>query len=211
MRQPHTAPHRRWPVRLWAKLLAVLLVLCTWGIDNYVETQFKPSLMQIAEYEARSIMTDAIHAAVQCVLLDEQVQGASLYTVTHDCVQLDTYAANQIRNALIAEVQEKVESLPLREYKIPFGSLTGNAILSGHGPGWRVQLQPQGYVQALWHETSESLSINVTRYTAEIEIVVTVNMVLDGRTETLDVCDTIPVSSILLRGQTPSVYAEVSD
>lgn len=211
MRRAHTTLHRRWSWCLWVKILVIILIIGAAGLNHYIETQFKPSLMQIAEYEARSITTAAIHTAVQRVLQDEPEQNAELYEVTQDCVQLNAYMANRIRNALIAEVQEEMAALPLREYVIPLGSLTGNAMLSGHGPGWSVQLQPQGYVQALWREASESLSINVTRYTAQIEIVVTVNMVLDGRTETLDVCDIIPVSSVLLRGQVPTVYAEGYD
>lgn len=66
-------------------------------------------------------------------------------------------------------------------------------------------------MQAEWRENSESLSINTTRYQADLEISVTMNMILDGRTETLTVTDPIPLASILLRGDTPSVYAMTSD
>ena len=52
---------------------------------------------------------------------------------------------------------------------------------------------------------------NTTRYTAEILLQVTVNMILDGRTETLTVTDSVPMVSMLLQGGTPSVYAQALD
>ena len=66
-------------------------------------------------------------------------------------------------------------------------------------------------MEAEWQEKTESLSINTTRYTAEILLQVTVNMILDGRTETLTVTDSVPMVSILLQGETPSVYAQALD
>lgn len=211
MRRSHAGLRRRWPLRLWGKVLVAWVFLGGAAFNVYVDTQIKPSLMQIAEYEARSITTRAMHTAVQQVLEEEPDAGVDLYRITQDYAQVDADKANHIRNEMIAAVQYQLESLPVREYEIPFGSLTGNAILSGHGPGWNVQLQPQGYIQAEWKETCESLSINVTRYQAQLDLTVTVNMVLDGRTETIAVKDSVPVASVLLRGQTPNVYAAVSD
>ena len=71
--------------------------------------------------------------------------------------------------------------------------------------------QPQGYVQAEWQESSESLSINTVRYSVDLQISVTVNMVLDGRTETLTATDSIPLASVLLCGEIPSAYAAALD
>ena len=84
-------------------------------------------------------------------------------------------------------------------------------MLNGKGPAWKVELQPQGYVQARWEENSESLSINTTRYSAQLALSVTVNMVLDGSTQTLTVTDQIPLASLLLCGDTPTVYAAALD
>ena len=75
-----------------------------------------------------------------------------------------------------------MDALPEISYRVPFGSLTNNSLLSGLGPGWPVQLQPQGYVQGEIRQTAESLSINTTRYCAVLHLSVTVNMILDGST-----------------------------
>ena len=192
--------------------LLIAGILCTAILFNaYVDSVIRPTLMQLAEYEARSQALQVIHTAVDAAMQIQPDLCLSLYSITQDSVQMDAAQANVVRNYLIQAVESQLESLPEKEYSIPFGSLTGNSILSGHGPGWKVQLQPEGYVQAEWRENSESLSINTTRYQADLEISVTMNMILDGRTETLTVTDPIPLASILLRGDTPSVYAMTSD
>lgn len=196
-------------IRLKLAMLGMLGVLFLFNM--YVDKEVRPTLMQLAEYEARSQALQVIHNAVDQSLQSQPNLCSSLYIITQESVQLDATQANIVRNTLLQAVENCLENLPEKEYSIPFGSLTGNSLLSGHGPGWKVQLQPEGFVQAEWQESSKSLSINTTRYQAILEISVTMNMVLDGRTETLTVTDPIPLASILLRGETPSVYAMTLD
>ena len=104
-----------------------------------------------------------------------------------------------------------MDALPEISYRVPFGSLTNNSLLSGLGPGWPVQLQPQGYVQGEIRQTAESLSINTTRYCAVLHLSVTVNMILDGSTATLTVEQACPLVSLLAGGEIPDVYATGQD
>lgn len=196
-------------IRLKLGILGMLGVLYLFNM--YIDREVRPTLMQLAEYEARSQALQVIHDAVDQSLQSQPSLCSALYITTQDSVQLDATQANVVRNTLLQAVEDCLETLPEKKYSIPFGSLTGNSLLSGHGPGWEVQLQPEGFVQAEWRESSESLSINTTRYQAILEISVTMNMVLDGRTETLTATDAVPLASILLRGQTPSVYAVTLD
>lgn len=195
--------------RLKLGILGMLGVLFIFNM--YVDQEVRPTLMQLAEYEARSQALQVIHDAVDQSLQSQPNLCSTLYIITQDRVQLDATQANIVRNTLLQAVEDSLETLPEKKYSIPFGSLTGNSLLSGHGPSWEVQLQPEGFVQAEWQESSDSLSINTTRYQAILEISVTMNMVLDGRTETLTVTDAVPLASILLRGQTPAVYAMTLD
>lgn len=205
-----TVPHRKRKKRIPRRLvLAVLALLLVAGWFNaYVDEVIRPVLMQLAEYEAQSLISQTIHTAVNDQL---QADGDSFYTVTDNGVQMDAVAANRIRSQLILAVQNALKEVPTYECEIPFGSLTGNPLLNGKGPAWKVELQPQGYVQARWEESSESLSINTTRYSAQLVLSVTVNMVLDGSTQTLTVTDRLPLASLLLCGDTPTAYAAALD
>ena len=211
MRKSMALPKRYWPIHLRVGVLAAGLVLSGLWFNNYVNTQIKPTLMELAEYEARAVTTKAIQTAVQETLAENPTFSESLCQVTEDYVQMDMAMASAMQVALTEAIRTSMESLPQHSYEIPFGSLTGNSLLSGHGPGWKVELQPEGYVQSAWEDTTESLSINTTRYSATLCLWVTVNMILDGRTETLTVTQDIPLCSLLLQGNTPETYASVSD
>lgn len=211
MRKSMALPKRYWPVRFRVGGLAAVMILSCLGFNHYVNTQLKPTLMQLAEYEARAVTTKAIQTAVQETLAENPAFSESFCQVTEHYVQMDTAMAAAMQVAFTDAVRTSMENLPQYSYEIPFGSLTGNSLLSGHGPGWKVELQPEGYVQSAWKETTESLSINTTRYSAKLCLWVTVNMILDGRTETLTVTEEIPLCSLLLQGDTPDTYASVSD
>lgn len=211
MRRIGAVQHKRRLAHLRGMLLILAAAAVVCCFNTYVNAEIRPTLMQLAEYQANAVTVDAIHTAVQSVWQQERQAVDDLCQVSDECVQLDMGQANRVRLLVLEAVEQEMEKVPQQSYEIPFGSLTGNSLLSGHGPGWRVDLRPEGYVAVSWQETTESLSINVTRYGADLEICVTVNMILDGRTETLDVCETVPMVSVLLRGDTPQTYAEVSD
>lgn len=193
------------------KLLAIVLLATLLGFNAYIDAEIRPTLMQLAEYEARAVTLETLHAAVSEAMQQMEEDGSSIYTETNGGLQMNATVANRIRNTLVQAVQNGMAHLPERKYYIPFGSLTGNSLLNGHGPGWEVNLQPEGYVQAQWQENTESLSINTTRWSAELLLSVTINMILDGSTETITVTDSIPMASILLYGDTPDVYAAALD
>lgn len=189
----------------------MLLVFTVLGFNAYVDAEIRPTLMQLAEYEARAVVLQTMHQAVNKTMEQWEADCAAIYIEKADGLQINAVAANRVRSMLIQAVQEGMEALPERKYYIPFGSLTGNSLLNGHGPGWEVNLQPEGYVQGQWQEHTESLSINTTRCSADLLLSVTVNMILDGRTETITVTDSLPMASVVLCGDTPDVYAAALD
>lgn len=212
-----TMPRRKQPIKrhtfikFYVIAALMLALLALWQFSRYVNTTVKPTLHQLAEYEARAATVQAMQTAVSTQLQAVPTLCEALYTQQGELVRLDTARANAAKVQLTAAVQQSLAALPEIDYLIPFGSLTNNSLLSGLGPGWEFSLQPQGYVQGTIRETAESLSINTTRCTAVLELTVTVNMVLDGRTATLTVTDTVPLASVLIRGDTPNAYASNFD
>ena len=171
----------------------------------------KPTLHELAEYEARAATVQAVNRAVAAELSRQPTLCSTLFADNGDVLCLDAARAGAAQAALIAAVQAEMDALPEISYRVPFGSLTNNSLLSGLGPGWPVQLQPQGYVQGEIRQTAESLSINTTRYCAVLHLSVTVNMILDGSTATLTVEQTCPLVSLLAGGEIPDVYATGQD
>lgn len=211
MRRILPVKKRRFRRSAQIKLAALVAAALLLAFNAYVDKKIRPTLMELAEYQARALTLQAMHTAVAEIMGEPGLGDTLLYQQGDGVVQIDAMAANRIQSAVIEAVQGQMQSMPEQEYTIPFGSLTGNSLLSGRGPGWKAKLRPEGYVQADWQEKTESLSINTTRYSASLKISVTVNMILDGRSETLTVSENIPVVTALLNGGTPSVYASALD
>ncbi len=206
-RNPKPGP-RRWVRRGLALLLAAA------GLYVYlVETEVKPRVEELAEYECRAIVVQAMNEAVSAEMQRTPALYQDLYTLTYApngalcAVQADTAALNRAQLVLVDAVQQALAALPARSWTFPLGSLSGWSVLGGLGPDWEMQLQPRGYVEGRMEEEAESLSINRTRYTVSLALQVTINMVLDGKHSTAVVAERIPVASLLLEGEVPSYYS----
>ena len=195
-----SAKGRRQARRRGFCLLAVLVLTAgVLSLNRYVNTVVKPTLHELAEYEARSAAVQAMNRAVAAEL-------------THSgLVSLDAAAAGAAQTQFVSAVQTEMDALPEICYAVPFGSLTNNSLLSGLGPGWLLSIRPKGYVQGEIRETTQSLSINTTRYSAVLQLSVTVNMILDGSTATLTVAADYPLASLLVCGDIPNAYASDLD
>ena len=206
-RNPKPGP-RRWVRRGLALLLAAA------GLYVYlVETEVKPRVEELAEYECRAIVVQAMNEAVSAEMQRTPALYQDLYTLTYApngalcAVQADTAALNRAQLTLVDAVQQTLAALPARSWTFPLGSLSGWSVLGGLGPDWEMQLQPRGYVEGRMEEEAESLSINRTRYTVSLALQVTINMVLDGKHSTAVVAERIPVASLLLEGEVPTYYS----
>lgn len=203
-------PHHRW--RAWALFFVLLawagLALC-WGIED----RFDPILDELAEYEGRAAVVRAMNAAVAAELAARPGFCDGLYTLqyaadgTVQTVRADAAAMAAARTALLTAVETALAALPPVERMVPFGTLTGFSLLNGLGPGWPLSLQPEGYAEGEIVERTETTAIDRTRYSAVLEITVTVNMVLDGKNRVLQISNTVPLASVLVSGEVPLYYA----
>ena len=211
MRRCTVAGRHRARLRALALLLAAAVLAGGLALNRYVNTTVKPTLHQLAEYEARAATVQAVNQAVAAELQRSPSLCAELFVQTDQLVSLNAAAAGAVQTQLVSAVQAQMNALPETAYRVPFGSLTNNSLLSGLGPGWRVSIQPRGYVQGSIREYTESLSINTTRYSAVLQLSVTVNMILDGSTATLTVETEYPLASLFIRGGTPNASAAAFD
>ena len=176
-------------------------------LNRYVNTVVKPTLHELAEYEARSAAVQAMNRAVAAELTRSPALCDALFTQGSGLVSLDAAAAGAAQTQFVSAVQTEMDALP----EICYASLTNNSLLSGLGPGWLLSIRPKGYVQGEIRETTQSLSINTTRYSAVLQLSVTVNMILDGSTATLTVAADYPLASLLVCGDIPNAYASDLD
>ena len=144
MRRCSVKARRRAQLRgvLW--LLAASLLAGGLWLSRYVNTVIKPTLHELAEYEARAATVQAVNRAVAAALAADASLTDALFVQSGGIVSLDAAAAGTTQLRLVSAVQEEMNALPEEDFTIPFGSLTNNSLLSGLGPGWRMQVQPKG-------------------------------------------------------------------
>lgn len=197
---------RRW-LAAAPVLLCALLVLC-----RYVEDRFEPVLDELAEYEVRAAVTQAVDTAVSAELAAHPQRYERVYRVRYDgavptAVQADAAALNEARLALVAAVNAALQAMPRIRVRVPFGTLTGFSLLNNLGPGWPLSFVPQAFAEGTIQESAETVGINSTCYRAALTLTVTINMVLDGKNRVLYAADTVPVASVVVSGETPLYYA----
>lgn len=201
------------PVRRHIYVVLLILFLLGCGYLYLVQTAFKPTLEELAEYECRAIVVKAMNRAVETEMEMAPERYEQLYTTDYAtdgslrAVYADTAALNRAKAALIQAVEESLAILEETDLEIPYGSLTGVTAFGGLGPVWKLTLLPDAYVEGTLQEKTEAVSINRTKYTITLDLQVTISMVLDGNTATAMVGNQIPIVSVLLDGEVPTCYA----
>lgn len=201
------------PIRRRVCAILVVILLLGYGYLYVVQTAFKPTLEELAEYECRAIVVKAMNQAVEAEMEMAPELYTKLYTADYAAdgsllaIYADTAALNRAKATLIQAVEEALAVLEETNLKIPYGSLTGVTAFGGIGPSWKLTLLPDAYVEGTLQEETEAVSVNRTLYTITLNLQVTISMVLDGNTATAEVEDQIPVVSVLLNGEVPSYYA----
>lgn len=203
-------PH---PARRRLHIVLAVLALLGSGYVYLVQTAFKPTLEELAEYECRAIVVQAMNEAVSSEMAHSPHLYEDLYTLQYaddgqlQSIQANASALNQARSALMEAVETALTQLQQTELEIPFGSLTGITALGGLGPAWKLTLLPDAYVEGDLQEEVQSVPVNRTQYSITLNLQVTISMVLDGNTSTARVSDQVLIASVLLNGDTPAYYA----
>lgn len=203
-------PH---PARRRLHIVLAVLALLGSGYVYLVQTAFKPTLEELAEYECRAIVVQAMNEAVSSEMAHSPHLYEDLYILQYaddgqlQSIQANASALNQARSALMEAVETALTQLQQTELEIPFGSLTGITALGGLGPAWKLTLLPDAYVEGDLREEVQSVPVNRTQYSITLNLQVTISMVLDGNTSTARVSDQVLIASVLLNGDTPAYYA----
>lgn len=207
MRRRSSSPVHRRPIKVWCAGFLCCTALGCGLFSYYVNAEIKPTLHELAEYQARSTTVETLNRAVNETMQHAPEWATHVYTMENGMVALNAVAVTAAQTDLVAAAERAMEQLPEHSETIPFGSLTNNSLLGGLGPGWCMTIRPQGYVQSRLCQTARSLAINSVQYSAELVLTVTVNMILDGRSSTITVEHKVLLASVIITGQTPNYYA----
>lgn len=207
MRKCRSAGRRSRHAVLWRRLaLAAAVFFLCWHLTDCIEDAMWPAMREVAQHECRSLVVQCLNTAVYGELSANPQRYAGLYTLNGGCLLGDSERINTARAALVQTAQQALNTLPKNDISISFGSLSGSIFLLEMGPGWTVHLNPDGYVEGRMEETMEPAAINRTRFTADLVLETTVNVILNGRAALTQVEVRVPLASFLLDGDVPAYY-----
>ena len=193
MRKCRSAGHRSRHAALWRRLALAAAVFCLcWHLADCIEDAMWPAMREVAQHECRSLVVQCLNTAVYGELSANPQRYAGLSTLNGGC--------------LVQTAQQAMNTMPKNDISISLGSLSGSIFLLEMGPGWTVHLNPDGYVEGLMEETMEPAAINRTRFTADLVLETTVNVILNGRAALTQVEVRVPLASFLLDGDVPAYY-----
>lgn len=201
-------PARRTRLLWWLALAAAAFCLL-WHTADRIEDAMWPALREVAQHECRSLIVQCLNDAVSQALAAEPQTYAGLYVLENNCLHGDAVRINVAKDTLVQAAQQALNTLPENEICISLGSLSGSIFLLEIGPGWIVHLNPDGYVEGILEEKSEPAAINRTRFTAEILLQTTANVILDGHAALTQAEVRVPLASFLLDGDIPAYYSGV--
>ena len=204
-------PKRRKIKYRW-KLAGLLLAVA--ALFAAVDSQLRPVVETMAQYQCRVVSVIAINEAVmekkkkmgdapqRLVRLEKNADG----TVSN--VELDSVEMNRMKARLTEAVSNRLMSLENQDVAIPLGTLLGWQLLAGRGPGVHLQIVPASFVESNVVDTLETAGINQTQHRVCIRFTVEMSAILPGYSTSVDVTDEVCVAQTLIVGQVPEFYAQ---
>lgn len=192
-------------------LCAVLGVGLALACIHLANGRLQPVLADLAAAQVQGQLLEWLYQAVerspfpyeQAVRLERDSQGR----VT--LLQSDMSAVGAYRAYLSGQLLEQVEGLRARTLRIPLGSLSGAALLSGRGPGVPVRLLSLSVVHSEIENQFTAAGINQTRHQIMLRITVDTRLLLPGGTRQIQTTFPLCIAETVIVGEVPEHFIQV--
>ena len=191
--------------------VGVALVL-VYLLTHTLNARLRPVLETAASSQATNLMTQAIDAAVDNCLQENQMDYSDFVTLETDAagkvtsITSNTTANSRFKRQVVEAVIRQLGALDSDELGVPLGSLTGQPLLSGVGPRVRVRVDSVGEVTADYDNTFTSAGVNQTLHRVCLNINAAVYLFLPGEVYPVSVSSSVCVAETVIVGETPDTY-----
>ena len=191
--------------------VAAALLLLAW-----LESAIQPTLADLAAAQVEQAVRKAAEEAFGRLLAEEPDLCRELYTVGTGpdgavaTLEADSAKLSALRTTLLERITRQVESLDSKELSIPLGSLTGWSLLSNRGPSLGVEVLAVSIPTAEFRSAFQAAGVNQTLHRVTLEVNVEVMMLLPGGTTVENVDLSLPVSEIVVVGEVPQTYLNLT-
>ncbi len=179
-------------------------------------SQLRPALARLAGAQVNNLVVGLVSEAVREDAASGALDYSDLIALEKDgtgqitALHSNMAAAEVLRTQVVERLLNRLDGLSAQELRIPLGSLTGSALLSGRGPAVPVRILSVGALSADFDNQFTSAGINQTRYQVVLKVHVTVELLLPGGPEETEVTTQVTAAETILLGQVPEHYTYFS-
>lgn len=214
-----TLYHRFWYIKkrnakrvsVLLRLLLILIILCCTLF--YANKNLMPALHIASEYKVNTIVTTAVNNAVNEMFIHNPGYEDLVYVDMDkdgriNSIRTDVVKLNKLSTGISNDVCNKLASLGKEKINVPLGTLFGNSLLSGEGPGLKIKIQPAGNVETDFKSEFSSVGINQTRHRIYLQVIAKVSIIAPLSRRKTEITTTVPVAETIIIGKVPHVYLE---
>jgi sporulation protein YunB len=206
-------PRGRGKVNLYLIACAFLLMIIYFF--TVFEMRIRPIIKSVAEARAKNVAVRAISDVVNNTMAECNLTYEDLIIFQkNDSQQVTAVTSNIVRiNQLKAELTSKIESrmseTEALKTKVPLGTLLNQGLLAGTGPRIPIRLVPLGYAKIDIINEFSSAGINQTRHEIELNVTVSISVLLPGTSTSVEVQTQLPIAQTIIVGTVPDSYTNV--
>ncbi len=192
-----------------------MLILLLVVILIFINSALKPVIMNMAESYGKMSVAKAIDEAVKELFENEDVGYSDLVKLTFSnsgfvtAVEYNSAEINRIKLALSRSLVSSLDKLKASKIKVPIGSVTGNAYLSGRGMSLRLRIMQSSVPVIEVISSFESEGINTVLHRIIIRITVETEAYLPPRTARFTLMQDFVIAQTIIVGNIPSGYADI--
>ncbi len=191
------------------KILSVLLAFCIALL--LLDIRLRPAIREIAVIEAHAAATEIVNRAVEKLLLEKGPEYSELVTlaygengaitaITSNIVSLNLFKA-QVTNA----IDDEFELTQKTTVRVPLGSVTGMALLSGEGPIINVAVRYASSTESEFENSFTAVGMNQTQHRIMLNITANVLMTLSCGKVASSVTTSFCVAQTVIVGTVPDI------
>jgi sporulation protein YunB len=205
---------RRRPLKTF--LLGLILLFAFLSLFFWVDRCLRPSIINIAEFRATQMATEAINQAIRQKVKDNNLQYQDFVQVHKDnegrivLIQANTVKTNQLAADITLAVQSTLQRLTGQTLFIPLGQLTGTYLLASRGPRIKVTIMPVGKVLVDVADKFEQAGINQTHHYIYLDFQTKIRIAIPTMKKESQVATKVPLAESVIVGEVPSTFVNIS-
>lgn len=197
---------------IWLLALALALV----AVAVTLLCNLRPVMTSMATARVSNTVNRIVMAAVDEAVDSGQIDYSRFVSFEKDdaghitALRSNVAEVNRMQSQIADEILQRLAEISTSELRIPLGTLTGSALLAGHGPKLTVRMQAVGSANAAFRNQFTAAGINQTRHQIFLDVDVNMSILLPGLTTSTRVSNEIAVAETVIVGTVPETYTYFS-